>query len=129
LNLFRIPVLLPARFLLRFFLKHPHFFGVPFRRCRLEPEAVYETARTSITEYVATLPPSIRDLLAHATEEFYPESFLYELLKQKNAKILVASDGGHKDDYGSFGWVIGTKDEVIWDCEGVARLLHAVLPS
>jgi hypothetical protein len=62
-----------------------------------------------------------RDLLAHAREEFCPESSLYELLQQKNVIILVGSDGGHKDDCSSFGWVIGTKDAVIWDCEGVAR--------
>ena len=46
---------------------------------------------------------------------------MYELLQQSNVEIVVASVGGHKDDYGSLGWVIGTKDEVIWDCEGVAR--------
>jgi hypothetical protein len=42
-------------------------------------------------------------------------------MQQTNVNILVTSDGGHKDDYGSFGWVIGTKQEVIWDCEGIAR--------
>jgi hypothetical protein len=46
---------------------------------------------------------------------------LYQLLQQRNVSILVASDGSHKTDYGSFGWVIGTKDEVIWDCQGTAR--------
>jgi hypothetical protein len=46
---------------------------------------------------------------------------LYELLQQSNVKVLIASDIGHKDDYGSIGWVIGTKHEIIWDCEGVAR--------
>jgi hypothetical protein len=62
-----------------------------------------------------------RDLLAHATKEYCPASSLCELLQQKNVNILVASDGGHKDDYGSFGWLIGTKDAALWDCEGVAR--------
>jgi hypothetical protein len=38
-----------------------------------------------------------------------------------NANVLVASDGGHKDDYGFFGWVIGTNQGVIWDCKGIAR--------
>jgi hypothetical protein len=40
---------------------------------------------------------------------------------KKQTTILAASDGGQKDDHGSFGWVMGTKDEVIWDCEGIAR--------
>jgi hypothetical protein len=61
---------------------------------------------------VGTGPPCSRNC---------PASSLCELLQQTNVNIVVASDGGHKDDYGSFGWVIGTKDEVIWDYEGVAR--------
>jgi hypothetical protein len=62
-------------------------------------------------------------------QEFCPESSLYELLQQKNVNILVGSDGGHKkDDWSSFGCLIGTKNEVIWDCEGVARG-YPVLPS
>jgi hypothetical protein len=51
--------------------------------------------------------------------------FPHELLQQENVNILVANDGGHKDDYGSFGWVIGTETEIIWDCQGVARLLQS----
>jgi hypothetical protein len=62
----------------------------------------------TFADYVATLPLWERDLLAHATEEHCPDSSLYELLQQTNVNILVASDGGRKDDYGSFGWVIGT---------------------
>jgi hypothetical protein len=88
-------------------------------------EAVHDTARTPIcetsAEYVATLPACGGEPLAHATETYCPDSSFYELLQQKNTNILLASDGGHKDVYGSFGWVVGTKDEVIWDHEGVAR--------
>jgi hypothetical protein len=88
-------------------------------------EPVHDTARSTICatfdEYIATLPRWERDLLVYVAEYFCPDSSLYELLQQSNVKILIASDGGHKDDYGSFGWVIGTQHEVIWDCEGVAR--------
>jgi hypothetical protein len=89
----------------------------------LEPvhDAVRAPINATFTDYVATLPLWERDLLAHATEEHCPASSLYEVPQQTNVNILVASDGGHQDDYGSFGWVIGTKHEVIWDCEGVAR--------
>jgi hypothetical protein len=47
-----------------------------------------------------------QDLLADATEVECPDSSLYELLQQRNVNILAASDGGQKDDYGSFGWVV-----------------------
>jgi hypothetical protein len=62
-----------------------------------------------------------QDLIAHTTEGFLPDSSLYELLHKRNVNILVASDGGHVDVYGSFGWVIGTQAEIIWDCQGTAR--------
>jgi hypothetical protein len=89
----------------------------------LEPahDAVRSPINATFADYVATLPLWERDLLAHATEEHCPDSSLCELLQQTNVNILVASDGGHKDDYGSFGWVIGTKDEVILGCEGVPK--------
>jgi hypothetical protein len=89
----------------------------------MPPEAVHDTARTPTCEtfavHVVTLPPWERELLAHATELYCPDSSLFEVLQQKKTTILAASDGGQKDDHGSFGRVIGTK--VIWDCEGVAR--------
>jgi hypothetical protein len=35
--------------------------------------------------------------------------------------LLVVSDGGAINDYGSFGWVLGTDQEVVWECKGIAR--------
>jgi hypothetical protein len=97
-------------------------------RCSLSPgphEPVPDTVRPPIcatfADYVTTLPQWERDLLAKAMEDPFPDTPLNQLLQQRNVNILVASDGGHKTDYGSFGWVIGTKDEVIWDCQGTAR--------
>jgi hypothetical protein len=83
----------------------------------MPPELVHDAARVPIcatfADYVAILPLWERDLLAHATEVYCPDSSLYELLQQRNVNILVASDGGHKNDHASFGWVIGTNHEVI----------------
>jgi hypothetical protein len=97
-------------------------------------EPVHDTARAptcaTFADYVTTLPLHVRDLLAHAKDIHCPDSSLYELLQQKNVNILVASNGGHKGTHGSFGWVIGTSDEVIWGLRRHrARLPHAVLPS
>jgi hypothetical protein len=61
-----------------------------------------------------------QDLLADATEVECPDSSLYELLQQRNVNTCCKR-WRSKDDYGSFGWVIGTNHEVIWDCEGTAR--------
>jgi hypothetical protein len=73
----------------------------------MPPEPVHDTARSTICatfdEYIATLPRWERDLLVYVAENFCHDSSSYELLQQSNAKILIASDGGHEDDYGSFG--------------------------
>jgi hypothetical protein len=90
-------------------------------RCPIPPMPPDIQFCATFDEYIATLPRWERDLLVCVAEYFCPDSSLHELQQQSNVKIIIASDGGHKDDYGSFGWVIGRKDEVIGDCEGVAR--------
>mgnify|MGYP000512119673 CR=1 FL=1 len=97
-------------------------------RCSIppsSPEPVQNAAQAPIcatfTDYLATLPLWEWDLIKHDLESYFPDNSLCELLQTKNVDILGASDGGHEDDYGSFGWVIRTNHEVIWDCEGIAR--------
>jgi hypothetical protein len=87
----------------------------PFRKNHIA--SVFRTAHAaarspicaSFDKYIATLP--LCSLTSRRTS--------VPILQQSNVKILIASDGGHKDDYGSFGCVIGTKHEVMWDCEGM----------
>jgi hypothetical protein len=85
-------------------------------RCSIPPtqtepvqDAVQAPICVTFADYVATLPLWDRDLIKLNIESYCPDSSLCELLQQENVKILAASDGGHKDDYGSFGWVIGTE--------------------
>jgi hypothetical protein len=44
-------------------------------------------------------------------------------LQKQNANILAVSDGGSDAalSYGSFGWVLGTDEEILSGCKGVAR--------
>jgi hypothetical protein len=90
-------------------------------RCSIPPsppEPVQNAVQTPIcatfTDYLATLPLWERDLIKHNLESYFPDTSLCELLQQKNVNTLAASDGGHKDDYGSYGWVIGTEQEIIF---------------
>jgi hypothetical protein len=48
---------------------------------------------------------------------------LYQLLTQKDDSLLIVSDAGADEDkdYGSFGWVLGTDQEILWGCRGIAR--------
>jgi hypothetical protein len=46
---------------------------------------------------------------------------LYHLLLQKYAALLLLSGGGVFKHYGSFGWVLGTEERVLWECKGIAR--------
>jgi hypothetical protein len=66
------------------------------------------------------IPTWEQDLLLHATEK--PSTIsLYELLTQKHTTLLAVSDGGEPKSYGSFGWVLGTDQEILWVCKGIAR--------
>jgi hypothetical protein len=89
----------------------------------LEPAREEErpTNSDTLADHITTLPLWERDLIAPAMEGFLPDSSLYEVLHKRNVNILVASDGGHVDAYGSFGWLIGKQAEIIWDCQGIAR--------
>jgi hypothetical protein len=61
-----------------------------------------------------------RNLLVHAMEKLLATPS-YQLLLQKDPTLLVGSDGGAINDYGSFGWVPRTDQEVLSECKGIAR--------
>jgi hypothetical protein len=61
-------------------------------------------------------------LTANATEK--PSTIpLYDLLSLQHATQLAVSDGGADvpKNYDSFGWVLGTEHEILWECKGIAR--------
>lgn len=44
-----------------------------------------------------------------------------ENLKEEMETMWIVSDGSHKDEKGTFGWVIATDTKVIWQSNGRAR--------
>jgi hypothetical protein len=77
---------------------------------------------TTFKDYVMALPTWEQDLLINATEK--PSNApLYEMLSSQHATLLAVSDGGADipKNFGSFGWVIGTEHEILWECKGIAR--------
>ena len=86
-------------------------------------EPTIDTALTqcaSFADYASSLPSWEQGLLVHATG-YSDATPLYDLLQQHGTKLLIASDGGHHAEYGSFGWVLATDREIIWECKGIAR--------
>jgi hypothetical protein len=69
----------------------------------------------TFVDYVTTLLLWEQDLL-----DTLRYNSIASILLQKNATHPVVRYGGHKRDHGSFGWVIGMEDEVLWDCQGIA---------
>jgi hypothetical protein len=61
----------------------------------MPPEPVHDVARSPIratfAEYIATLTLWEGDLLVYVSEYYCPKSSLYELLQQRNVKILIAA--------------------------------------
>jgi hypothetical protein len=54
----------------------------------------------------------------------YPKATsLHELLQQHNANLLAVSDGRADAglNLGSFGWVLDTNEEILWECKSIAR--------
>jgi hypothetical protein len=72
---------------------------------------------TAFTDYVMTLPIREQDLLILEKPLTTP---LNQPLLQKDASLLAVRDGGAFNPYGSFGWVLGTDQGVLWECKGIA---------
>jgi hypothetical protein len=82
----------------------------------------HPTTCTMFKDYVKTLPTWEQDLLLSVTEK--PSTVpLYELLNQTRTPLLAVCDSGADvpNNYGSFGWVLGTNHEILWECKGITR--------
>ena len=72
--------------------------------------------------FISTLEPWEQDLLSKwEINDDATISLQEALLSTEKITILFVSDGGGKDYYGSFGWIIGTETEVLARGRGTAR--------
>ncbi|WP_317203152.1 hypothetical protein [Janthinobacterium sp.] len=71
-------------------------------------------------QYLDSLPDWEKTLM-QKTHEPVSTRGLAEELRDASSHIMIVSDGGAKDDKGYFGWIIGTKHEVLWEGQGPAR--------
>lgn len=46
---------------------------------------------------------------------------LSAVLIDQSTSITVVSNSGYADEFGSFGWVISTEEEILWEGTGIAR--------
>jgi hypothetical protein len=85
---------------------------------------------TTFKDYATTLPTREQDLLLQATEK--PSTIpLYALLNQKHTTLLAVSDGGADvpNNYGSFGWVLGTEHEILWETKASHEAIQCNLTA
>ena len=76
----------------------------------------------SFKGFIATLEPWERDLLSKwEINEDAMCSLQEALISKEKIQILFVSDGGSKEHYGSFGWLIGTATEILARGRGTAR--------
>jgi hypothetical protein len=72
----------------------------------------------SFDEHLQTLEDWQQPLLEHL-ECITDERRLHALLSSDDLlKITLASDGGARDELGSFGWVLAVGHEILWQCKG-----------
>jgi hypothetical protein len=84
------------------------------------PDTSEDAPTTTFHEHITTSPDWERELLEAATELKSREA-LCEVMLQPGA--MAASNGGAIPELhmGSFGWVMATDDEVLWECKGPVR--------
>ena len=85
----------------------------------IDPTATIPTNNAeTFTDYIATLEEWKLPLLEHL-ECVSCVNRLHDLLSSgQSIKFTLASDGGARDDLGSFGWIIAIGHEVLWKCKG-----------
>jgi hypothetical protein len=74
-------------------------------------------------EYLGSLPEWQQEILAGVSGPSGPDSLGQVLLQ--GLHLFLCSDGGAKDHAGSFGWVIATSTQILWECSGIASRWYA----
>jgi hypothetical protein len=99
-------------------MSNPNLHAIPEHH-----EALHNKTRLPLTwdEYVHSLPEWVSTLITNTARSARAKTELYEALLNESETLCIVSDGGQKDEYGSFGWVIGTKDEILFEGSGPAR--------
>jgi hypothetical protein len=116
---FKLHVLPLMRYPLRSFLRLPLYSGLHFRSIPCSVRYLLQLALHSLT-----LVRPYRcgtEIFLFASWRNLSVLHLYQLLLQKDAKLLVVSEGCAIYDYGSFGWILGTAHKVLWGYKGIAR--------
>jgi hypothetical protein len=72
-------------------------------------------------EFVQSLPEWEQDLLRESKEVEDTATSLIEEINRRTGQLYVVTDGGAAGVYGSYGWVVATKDKVLWRGRGKAK--------
>ena len=64
--------------------------------------------------------PSWEHQLLTGTTFCMTVDIITDSFQKPNSLVTFVNDGGHVDNYGSFGWVIVTDDHLLIDCQGTA---------
>jgi hypothetical protein len=72
-------------------------------------------------EFVRSLPEWEQDLLRESEEVADTDTSLIEEINRRTGRLYLVTDGGAAGIYGSYGWVVATKDKVLWRGRGKAK--------
>ena len=88
-----------------------------------ESDASYEPCHhqtnTDFSKHLAGIPKWERELLQNI-RFVVPINTLNRLLSDRDTTIFIVSDGGNREDYGSFGWTIATHHSILITNHGPA---------
>jgi hypothetical protein len=65
-------------------------------------------------EFVQSLPEWEQDLLRESKEVEDTATSLIKEINRRTGRLYLVTDGGAAGIYGSYGWVVASKDKVLW---------------
>jgi hypothetical protein len=93
----------------------------PKYRASVEQTREAQSIPSTWQEFVQSLPEWEQDLLRESEEVEDTATSLIEEINRRTGRLYLVTDGGTAGMYGSFGWVVATKDKVLWRGRGKAK--------
>jgi hypothetical protein len=81
---------------------------------------VHPTIIAAFSDHLETLDEWKRSALLEHHERIWQKPTLEILSSGHLIKFALASDGGARDNLGSFGWELAANHETLWKCKGPA---------
>lgn len=103
-----------------YIISSDHFFPAPSIPQTPRHYSSFQCDTEWFQHTISEIPQWEQELLT-GTRFLYPVHEIAQLWTSPNTDIYIVSDGGHIEQYGSFGWVVATDSTILIENTGAAR--------